>query len=53
MGQAAGQEVPERSKGVHPDLIEDKCQGLTPKKAFQGGTFSIRFFVLVSPQFAA
>lgn len=31
MRQAAGEEVPERLEGVDPDVLQDKCQGLTPK----------------------
>ena len=32
MRQARGGEVPERLERVNPDVRQDKCQGLTPKK---------------------
>ena len=45
MRQAAGGRVPERLEGVDPDVLQDKCQGLTPnKKVCQKDIFSLSFY---------
>jgi hypothetical protein len=45
--QAAGWEVPERLEGVDPDVLQDKCQGLTPKKKVrQKKSFSLSLYLI-------
>jgi len=37
--QALGGEVPDRLERVDPDVRQDECQGLTPKKKFCQKTY--------------